>query len=1358
MTRPLSQVLVRRFWGGLALIVISAALLVQLGRFLLPYVSDQRDFIESELGQQLGLDVSIGGIDAQWQGLKPQLTISLMTWRNQDQQVVLQAESVYTQIDLLQTLFNRRLSWSDLSVHNLDIHLQQHENGQLSLRGMAPSDGSGSVKIDPMRLLFTRGKIDFSEIQANIYYSNGSATTWRIPNVVTENTASFHRLRASIQVDGKPQASFVMEGEGDPDNRETFLASAYLKLERVDISEIASQFAGPQWQKFKHRELLEGLAVTSELWLSMVPGGYMELNGRVSGSGGQGPLPSDFTLALSGSVSAEGQWQMGVEDVNAHFDVGGDAPSLDVLLEGNQQSLTGLRVKQLVLQPWYLIADKNQWLPEGRLKQLFADLNPKGRLNDIEVALGPDLKKDLLLSANLEQVSVGAWHGAPAVTQVDGYVQSGVSRGFVELNSQQGFSMHYTTIYKDPQVFDSAKGQVVWTLKPNDNAIYVNSGEIELVQGQTQVKGYMHLYTPWAAKTEPSELTLFIGMRNEVAANHYKYVPFVVGKPLLSWLDQSINSGRITEAGFIMRGGLDSKQGISQSIQLAADIESASLKFLPDWPKVEQLNAQLVLDGREMFSQVSSASVAGIQLSAGQVDIVKLEDQVDNVIKISAALKAPAQKGLDFLHDSPLQKTIGNSLREWTLGGDLTGSVDLQFSLSDKQQQNAHQRVKVRLSNNNLTMTDLKLPLTQLSGEIYFDERKGLTSPGLKAQLWQQPLSVVIGNKAGATDIHFKHHSTAESLALWLGSAEVLMTEGSFDYEGHLVIPKPGQPAPIELSLNSDLQGLAINLPGQYGKTAEESARFTLQLPIAPADAEGRKPNNVFELNLNQINMLLEQGQGGVVRAAVSVGGKAELTSAEELFIGGKVAQLDVTAWSDVVSRYDGAAMRLQVLMNKTETPTQNARQKNLPLRFAFAADRLNLGQAELDNVSLSAQQLGATWKLQLDSEMLAGDLIYRPGEPVKVKLDYLHLPELDSEPGSNPESSLTEDAKASTQLLGEFDFSQVFAAQVELAELSLGEKQLGKWTFDLSPIKNGLELSNINGQLADVTVAATSDTASAASTGASLRWTEFEAGYKTEIEGLISVKDIKQLSQQWQLPNMMESESGVFDLSMSWNSNPLDIDPESLQGKLKLRFKKGRFFQSTGAAGSTILRVVSLFNFDTWVRRLRLDFSDLYKEGMVFDRVEGELNFSDQKILIREPILVDTPSSKLQLAGTIDWQQESLDTRLVATLPVGNNVTLATALLVNLPAAAGVYLVSKLFSAQFDKVASVSYSISGGWDKPEVEFERLFDSKAAKKAGESAGVPELNKQRPTAQVPDAGLLPAVGSSSSQLQVSPTGS
>jgi uncharacterized protein YhdP len=52
-------------------------------------------------------------------------------------------------------------------------------------------------------------------------------------------------------------------------------------------------------------------------------------------------------------------------------------------------------------------------------------------------------------------------------------------------------------------------------------------------------------------------------------------------------------------------------------------------------------------------------------------------------------------------------------------------------------------------------------------------------------------------------------------------------------------------------------------------------------------------------------------------------------------------------------------------------------------------------------------------------------------------------------------------------------------------------------------------------------------------------------------------------------------------------------------------------------------------------------------------------------------------------------------------------------ALISGLPAAAGIYIISKLFTRQMDRFSSASYSINGPWDDPEVNFESIFDNTA---------------------------------------------
>jgi len=76
---------------------------------------------------------------------------------------------------------------------------------------------------------------------------------------------------------------------------------------------------------------------------------------------------------------------------------------------------------------------------------------------------------------------------------------------------------------------------------------------------------------------------------------------------------------------------------------------------------------------------------------------------------------------------------------------------------------------------------------------------------------------------------------------------------------------------------------------------------------------------------------------------------------------------------------------------------------------------------------------------------------------------------------------------------------------------------------------------------------------------------------------------------------------------------------------------------------------------------------------------------------------------------------------RLVATLPLGGNLSFAAALVAGLPAALGVYLISKIFKSQVDKVSSVTYEIGGPWEDPTLKFHKVFSDSAAERKGKEA-------------------------------------
>ena len=87
--------------------------------------------------------------------------------------------------------------------------------------------------------------------------------------------------------------------------------------------------------------------------------------------------------------------------------------------------------------------------------------------------------------------------------------------------------------------------------------------------------------------------------------------------------------------------------------------------------------------------------------------------------------------------------------------------------------------------------------------------------------------------------------------------------------------------------------------------------------------------------------------------------------------------------------------------------------------------------------------------------------------------------------------------------------------------------------------------------------------------------------------------------------------------------------------------------------------------------------------------------------------------ASSFQFSGVSEVASQSLDGELVVTLPVANNLPWVAALTAGLPVAAGVFVLSKLFESQVNRLTSLVYTTTGSWDEPVVKFDRVFDDSA---------------------------------------------
>ena len=137
--------------------------------------------------------------------------------------------------------------------------------------------------------------------------------------------------------------------------------------------------------------------------------------------------------------------------------------------------------------------------------------------------------------------------------------------------------------------------------------------------------------------------------------------------------------------------------------------------------------------------------------------------------------------------------------------------------------------------------------------------------------------------------------------------------------------------------------------------------------------------------------------------------------------------------------------------------------------------------------------------------------------------------------------------------------------------------------------------------------------------------------------------------------------------------------------------------------------------NMNNILRRLRLDFTDIYKAGVSFDEIAGGVVIADGQLTIKDYLNIESPSSRFRIMGSTSLSSQELDMNLVATLPVGKNLPWIAALMGGLPTAAIVYGASKIFESQVDDLSSAVYTLEGNWDEPQLELKRVFDVKSRK-------------------------------------------
>jgi len=1308
----LIRYLCQKFFFICALVLILLAVLVQSGRSFFPLLERYHQPLVDYVSEQLQLDIELGTLKTDWQELKPSITLGDLKVKDPAGHVLLSADRAQLQVNLWASFW--QLGWvlEGFELSNTRVDLVQTEQGFWSLPGMGARESKGLPK--GLQTLFQLGtRIEFVDTQLNLSFASGHQRRFAAPYVLMENDGDFHRLSLEVDLEHQPRALYsVLEVRPDSAGSNNRDIQGYLRLQQFPTLEALTAMGGLLTGEAEQRGWYKEGYMDASLWFSSEPAqSAYNLEGEFALTGVTLPAEGVSLNRVSGELlghwRAGTDWSLSLQQLKADW-AEQNSPPVNLKLSANpEQSQLEVAIDRLDLGYWTQQLNRLGFLGEGRLRDALTSLSPEGQVNKLHLTLPREDLGQWRLAAELDSVSVSPWQGVPQLTQLNGYVEADRDAGRVFLDSQKGFGMLFPGHYTQPLEFLNARGQIAWHLVPEKNRIYVNSGPLDLQGEQEQTQVHMWLSMPWEPKTADVDLTLDIRGRDMALGLYSKYLPRAVPDDLRAWLDRAIgsdNPGLARQARFLYRGTVQAQKPPSHparlgTYQLALDLQNAQLNYASDWPQLAEVDAHLSLDNQRLDAVLEQAQVYNSRIGRGRIALDDNPEGEGLLLEVEASLDGLASDGLRLLRESYLRQFVGENMDTWFMHGDLQADLSLALPLTEGAPGN-RQRVAMNLDVPKVAMDNFDLAMNNLRGRMVWEGETGLSAEQLTAELFSQPVTMNIRSdltqgQVPRTELSIDGKVSVADFKAWSQRPELMFLDGVIDYTGrvqlmhHPELPENTDKPLAELRFNSDLAGVSVDLPEPYGKSAETSR------PLAFTMNFRQKTRQVALTYADQVEALLQldEASGDLLKANLALEQAAQLPEQPSLHLSGAMETVDLEVWERTLDRYLAEGVRMTEASGEEDLAVTD-----LPLTADLTIARHSLGPLVLEDLSVQASELGDGWRLQLANERLAGQLDIPAGdtEPMIVNLERLAL---------YSEDFADADAESAPNT-GAFTPEDIAPAQVKVQNLTLDEEDFGWLSFALAPQPYRLEINDIRGEIRGLTLSGTEE-----GEGAHLEWTlEPRGPERTRLEGQVSAGNLAEVMNLWDQPDVIDSESARYDLNLFWAGAPQDFAVEKLQGDLSLAIEDGRFKRNPAEGSEGLLRLFAVLNFDSLARRLRLDFSDLYQSGLAYDEIDGQFTFDRGHMYFAEPLLVRSPSSRLQMAGSVDLVQETLDTRLVATLPVAGNLTFLTALAAGLPAAAGVYVISKIFAKQVDKATSVSYTITGDWDDPKVKFDQMFD------------------------------------------------
>ncbi|WP_299492004.1 YhdP family protein [uncultured Shewanella sp.] len=1317
-------------WLSLAGLLVLFALLVSLIRGLLPELDEVKAEVVHYVEQTYQVKVEVGQLHARWRAFGPALTVTNLVLPKQNNlPLTFSISQAHIKLDFWQSLLTFSPQIETVIFDGIDVTLNLDALKENTSDPKTSSDTTWlyGLLLEQLKRFTVRDASITLESHSHKY------NPIYIKDLIWRNREKQHLGKGLVYLDDNGSVAeslslnVALKGNGyRPDN---LVGQIYLAANSLDVGHWASR--QPSRFKREQRMHLKG-AVNFEAWLSIAHRRIesADVNFRPSWltwylnqqeqnfTIGKGQLSwqrkeDGWALTSSDLAFSSNDTPWPVLKLGAKEEQGRTFAYLNEIDIGLLQPLLPLfsKLDKEVLDTWQLMA-------------------PKGKLFDLRFSQQEE---------NKPQISVNAkglvWQGVkniPSISPVDLTLIAQNDQVYFTLPSQH-YSLDFKNSFKAPLVFSA--DEVTGRFDVNTQSLILPNVRLknEDLTLETAVK--MDFKAPMT-------LGLLANVSVDNISHAQKYFPqSVMSQDVVDYLDSALKAGQIEKGTVVWQGALDdypydNHNGIFQA---GFNLKQGTYQFQPDWPAITHLSLYGLFENAAMDLWVKQGDLLKVPAKGTHVSIDNLVEKP--ILGIQSTLSTQAVAAEEVIQDSPLSDTVGETLKVLNVKGPLTGALDLSIPLYGKDNESI--KGTVNFNNNPVYVSEPGIQLSNVTGEIQFNNDV-VTGKNISATLYNQPVSFDFytgeKHKKYAVNVDFKGHWQLGTLSNELNNPLSDYYRGTLDWTGSLLLAFGDGGYSLQGQINSDLMGTELLLPAPFHK--EKQQKRALLAEIVGDD--------------KQLSLGVKIGQQSEFWGAFDFDPKGESSlGSYDLLLGRlfkpgdklqrnkghlqlELDKANFLQWDPIIKKFIGD--------DKSENIASEAQTKSAKLtmkRPLFPTLNLisgHIGQLDflghnVDNVKFTSFAVEKAWRLKATSDQFTGYVDFYPNwlqQGLKIAAQKLYLQNLSKDVESDDQKNTqslsikNKDNSVSTNVdeVEKVNPITLPPLAINAEDFRVGGKQLGQLVLQATPIENAYQIQTLSLTTPDIQLQGK---------GA---W-YYKDQNKTRLKLDLTAKKFDAVSKVLGIDPGLKDAPLSMAATLAWVGAPYEFSLDTLSGQINFTLGKGHLTEVSDKGA----RILSLFSLDSILRKLTLDFSDVFGKGLYFDSFKGTLDI-DNGVAKTTNTEMKAIVGDMKVRGYTNLLNENINYDIKFMPKLASSVPTVVLLTTGgWTFGLGAFVLTKVLEPVIEVISELRFRVTGTMSEPilkelprkskEIQIPEsvLSDSKAAQ---DNANKPVVAPQTPT--------------------------